>query len=321
MSSYLCAGKQRQSQRPPFYRGSYRRRQEGGGPSGAIYGSAGIPPRDRATHLYSPHVQLIPKESWWSGGRGEGREEGVSAVAMWAKVIVVVIASEWRIWISLHNPFFMSHMYMWMNTCSHKHIYMWKGFVQNITGTLRLLNIKMAGGDSFWHISCAMKMYEEVSLHVWCQDVLYNMQESQFECVCVSIMKFEKMQPNTAVRSCCLSASSHLSTSGHPSFSTSNHRFQIKCHSEATFPVKDEDRQTHTYTHTLSPINFSLIRVRKEQWTHTLVSSLRSHLFCSVLCLCPLCLRPSNFPRILCQPPAPCQPPPLFSDLPPAKVR
>lgn len=80
MSSYLRAGEQRQSQRPLFHRCSFGKRREGGGTSAAIYGSAGIPPRDRAAHLYSPHVRLIPQEKltgWWARReRGGGRRAG-----------------------------------------------------------------------------------------------------------------------------------------------------------------------------------------------------------------------------------------------------
>ncbi len=80
MSSYLRGGEQRQSQRPLFHRRSFRRRQKGGGTSATIYGSAGIPPRDRAAHLYSPHVSAHTTgklTGWWARReRGGDRSEG-----------------------------------------------------------------------------------------------------------------------------------------------------------------------------------------------------------------------------------------------------
>lgn len=80
-----------ESQRTLFYECSFRRKEEEGREerrggwftSGTIYGSAGISSttttttlRDRATHLYSPHVRLLPQESRHGGVRGEKEVEG-----------------------------------------------------------------------------------------------------------------------------------------------------------------------------------------------------------------------------------------------------
>lgn len=149
MSSYLRAGEQRQSQRPLFHRCSFGKRREGGGTSAAIYGSAGIPPRDRAAHLYSPHVRLIPQEKltgWWArrergGGRQEGWREEVSSAIMWTKVIIVVIASELRNWFLRHNHrfFHSTHTCTWMSTRSYVEMFIHKCYWQG-----RYSKIKMA---------------------------------------------------------------------------------------------------------------------------------------------------------------------------------
>lgn len=107
---------------------------EGGGTSGAIHGSAGIPPPPSTPRQGTP--SLFASRSahttgklmgWWM--RWDREEEGI----LHRRRVIVVIASEWRIRFS-PNPFLILDTYTCMNVCSHKHICLHaKVFIHSIT--------------------------------------------------------------------------------------------------------------------------------------------------------------------------------------------
>ncbi len=193
MSSYLRAGKQRQSQRPLFHGCSFRTRQEGGGPSAAIYGSAGIPPpwQGNPSLFTSRSAHTTGKlTGWWArrerGGDGRderGRKE-VSAAAMWAKVIIIiVIASKWRI--KNTTRFSSTHRtYTWMSTCSHEHICSHvQVFIYKCPWRDQDFKKKWYAVIHFGNISCAKTQRTREYLHVWCQHVLCSMEDCVYVCV------------------------------------------------------------------------------------------------------------------------------------------
>lgn len=175
MSSYLRAGEQRQSQRPLFHRCSFGKRREGGGTSVSIYGSAGIPPRDRAAHLYSPHVRLILQEKltgWWvrrqrGGGRrvGERKSPPPSCERRWSSSSS---PPSYATDFIVTTPFFhFTHTCTWMSTRSYVEMFIHKCCWQG-----RYSKLKMTGTHLFWqHFLCKDTTYEGVSARTWHQDV------------------------------------------------------------------------------------------------------------------------------------------------------
>lgn len=160
----------------------------------AIYGSAGISPLPWQGNpfFYSPHVQLIPQESWRGGRRGENEDvreeggvmerEGVSTAAGLKEgdhhrhrlTVTHLIQPVHQLFSALH-----------VNECMFTRSHMFPQSIHEHRKRGQVLNLKMTGEDSSWHRFLRKgTTYESVSAHVWCQDVPFISKEAL--CVCVS---------------------------------------------------------------------------------------------------------------------------------------